>query len=155
MRKVDPSEMDARLGPAAVSRPLSDALGTTDLAVNYYELDPGESTAYGLHAHDDQEEVFYVLSGRLRFETDGDPVHAEAGELVRVGRGEYQRSHNDGDERATVLAMGAPRDGGDTEVLRSCADCGRRTPQDLGMTEDRSAVQARCTVCGSVTGEFD
>lgn len=155
MRKVDPSEMDSRLGPAAVSRPLSDALGTTDLAVNYYELEPGESTAYGLHAHDDQEEVFYVLSGRVRFETRDEPVVATAGDVVRVGRGEYQRSHNDGDERATVLAMGAPRDGGDTEVLRSCAECGRRTPQDLEMTDDRSAVAARCTVCGNVTGEFD
>jgi len=155
MRKVDPSEMDTRLGPAAVNRPLSDALGTTDLAVNYYELEPGESTAYGLHAHDDQEEAFYVVAGRVRFETRDEPVVATAGEVVRVGRGEYQRSHNDGDERAVVLAVGAPRDGGDTEILRSCAECGRRTPQEIGMTEDRSAVVATCTVCGSVTGEFD
>jgi uncharacterized cupin superfamily protein len=155
MRKVDPSEMETRLGPAAVSRPLSDALGTTDLAINYYELAPGDSTAYGMHAHSDQEEVFYVLSGQVTFETREEPVTATAGEAVRVGRGEYQRSRNDGDERAVVLALGAPRDGGETEILRDCPDCGDPTPQELSMNDDRTAVLAACTVCGTVTGEFD
>ena len=143
------------MGPAEVIRPLSDALGTTDLAIDYYELASGESTAYGLHAHGDQEEVFYVLAGEVTFETRDDPVPVSAGELVRVGRGEYQRSHNDGNERARVLALGAPKDADETEILRTCHDREEHTVQDLSLDDDRPAVLARCVECGAVTGAFD
>ncbi len=155
MRKVDPGEMESRMGPAAVSRPLSDALGTTDLAINYFELAPGDSTAYGLHAHADQEEVFYVLRGEVTFETRDDPVRAAAGEVVRVGRGEYQRTRNETDDRAAVLALGAPRDGGESEVLRDCPECGEFTAQDVTMNDGRTAILTTCLDCGTVTGEFD
>ncbi|PSQ37993.1 cupin domain-containing protein [Halobacteriales archaeon SW_5_70_135] len=155
MRKIDPAETETGRVPADVIRPLSDALGTTDVAVNYYELAPGESTAYGLHAHGDQEDVFHVLSGEVTFETRDEPVRASAGELVRVGHGEYQRTRNGGEERAPVLALGAPKGGGDTEILRACPDCGTRTGQELSLNDDRTAVGARCVDCDTVTGEFD
>lgn len=154
MRTVDLSEMDTRMGPAAVIRPLTDALGTTDVAINYYELDPGESTAYGFHAHDDQEEVFYVLEGTLTFETEGEDVTVGTDEAVRFAPGEYQRSHNEGDRRARALVLGAPKEAGETEILRECADCGGRTPHGLEMAEDRSAILARCEECGAVTGRY-
>jgi mannose-6-phosphate isomerase-like protein (cupin superfamily) len=155
MRKVDLTEMESRMGPAAVSRPLTDALGTTDVAMNYYEIDPGESTAYGFHVHSDQEEVFYVQSGTVGFETAEGEVTVEAGEAVRFGPGEYQRSHNVGEERATLLVVGAPKEAGETEILRECEDCGERTPHGLEMAEDKSAILARCEECGTVTGRFD
>jgi uncharacterized cupin superfamily protein len=146
--------MEPRMGPAAVSRPLTDALGTTDVALNYYELDPGDSTAYGFHAHADQEEVFYVQSGTVTFETEGEEVQVGPGEAVRFAPGEYQRSHNRGDERASLLVVGAPKEAGETEVLRDCEACGERTPQDLEMADDKSAILARCESCGAVTGRF-
>jgi uncharacterized cupin superfamily protein len=154
MRKIDPTDMESRMGPAAVSRPLTDALGATNLAINYYELDPGDSTAYGFHAHADQEEVFYVRSGALTFETESGDVEVGAGEAIRFGPGEYQRSHNRGQDRVRVLVVGAPKEAGDTDVRRDCEDCGERTSHSLEMAEDKSAILARCERCGAVTGRF-
>jgi len=154
MRKVTVDDLDDRVGPASVSRPLSDALGTANLAANYYELAPGESSAYGRHAHADQEELFYVLDGAVTFRgRDGD-LAAGTGDVVRVGPGEFQRCVNDGDGRATVLAVGAPRDAGETEILRECPDCGGPTSQDLDLV-DGDTVVARCADCGAETGRFE
>lgn len=155
MRKVTLSDLDSRMGPADVIYPLTDALGAANLALNYYELEPGESFAYGFHAHERQEEVFYVQQGTVTFRTvDGD-VTVEAGELARFGPGEYQRGVNRGDERVVAVALGAPQDAGGTEILRECADCGGETPQSLELADDRSAVVAHCEECGAETGRFD
>src|SRR6056297_3880941 len=96
MEKVRIEDVEARAsGPADVKRPLTSVLGATDLAVNYYELAPGDSFAFGYHAHSDQEEVFYVQSGTVTFETEEGPVEVSAGELVRFAPGEYQRGVNE------------------------------------------------------------
>lgn len=79
MRKRDVSEMESRMGPASVIRPLTDALGLSDFAMNYYELEPGECFAYGFHAHEKQEEVFYVQAGTVTFETLEGDVEVGAG----------------------------------------------------------------------------
>jgi len=41
-----------------VRRPVSQALGAEHVAMNYFELAPGDSFSGGLHTHHDQEEVF-------------------------------------------------------------------------------------------------
>jgi uncharacterized cupin superfamily protein len=154
MRKRDVGDMSSRMGPASVIRPLTDALGLANLAMNYYELEPGESFAYGFHAHENQEEVFYVQSGTATFETvDGD-VEVDAGELVRFAPGEYQRGTNRGDDRVVALAIGAPQDAGETEILRECEDCGERTPHRLELADGTDAVLAICEGCGAETGRF-
>jgi uncharacterized cupin superfamily protein len=155
MRTVRLDDLENRLGPASVSRPLSDALGTSDVALNHYELEPGESSAYGLHAHESQEEVFYVESGTVTFHTLDGTLTAAAGTVVHVGPGEFQRCVNESDARATVLAIGAPREAGETEVLRECETCGVRTPQSLSLADDKETVEATCEECGAVTGRFE
>ncbi|MFB6271199.1 MAG: cupin domain-containing protein, partial [Halobacterium sp.] len=121
MRTVRLDDLDSRMGPADVSLPLTDALGAANVALNYYELDAGDSFAYGVHAHQEQEEVFYVLSGTVTFHTldvddSGDVEDGErevrAGELARFSPGEFQRGVNEGDERVEALAIGAPQDAG-------------------------------------------
>ncbi|WP_327053293.1 cupin domain-containing protein [Halomicrococcus gelatinilyticus] len=155
MEKIRIDDAKSYMGPADVKRPLTKELGTENVALNYYELAPGDSFAFGYHAHEDQEEVFYVQSGTVTFETADDPVAVGAGEAVRVAPGEFQRGVNEGDERVVALAVGAPRDAGETEVRRHCEDCGERTPNDIEMTEDRDALVTRCVDCGAVTGRFD
>jgi len=108
MKRQSLDEMESRMGPADVVRPLTDALGAADMALNYYELAPGDSFAYGYHAHDAQEEVFYVQEGAVTFTTAEGDVEVGAGELVRFGPGEYQRGVNRGDERVVALAPGVP-----------------------------------------------
>ncbi|RBI63359.1 cupin domain-containing protein [halophilic archaeon] len=155
MEKVRIDDVSSYAGPADVKRPLTDALGAEDVAVNYYELAPGDSFAFGYHAHEDQEEVFYVQSGTVTFETEVGDVAVAGGEAVRFGPGEFQRGVNETDERVVALALGAPRDSELTELRRRCGECGERTPNEIEATDDRDALLTRCLDCGSVTGRFD
>jgi uncharacterized cupin superfamily protein len=155
MRKRSLADMESRMGPAAAVRPLTDALGLTDVAINHYELEPGDSFAYGFHAHAEQEEVFYVTSGTATFETETGEVEVDAGELVRFGPGEFQRGHNRGGERVHALAIGAPQETGGSVIVRECPECGDGTEQSIELAEDRDAVVAVCEECGTETGRFD
>ena len=142
------------MGPAADKRALSSALDTESVALNYYELAPGDTFGFGYHRHPQQEEVFYVLEGTATFETEDGDVDVGAGEAVRFAPGEWQLGRNDGDERVVALAMGAPRDARETEMLRECPDCGGRTGNAIEMTDDRDALVTRCLECDAETGRF-
>ncbi|WP_255151664.1 cupin domain-containing protein [Halorarius halobius] len=160
MEKADIESLDSWMGPADVKRPVGRALGADHAAINYYELDPGESFAFGYHTHADQEEVFYVLDGEATFET-GDPdgeteeVTVAAGELVRFGPGEWQQGWNRGDERVRALAVGAPQDSGETTILRECESCGERTEQRVEATEEGDELVTLCVECDAISGRFD
>ncbi|MFC7156480.1 cupin domain-containing protein [Halomarina halobia] len=154
MRKVRIDDVAGWMGPADVKRPLGRELGTEDVAVNYFELAPGESFAFGYHRHADQEEVFYVQRGTVTFETEDGELLVEAGEAARFAPGEYQQGWNRGDERVVALAIGAPADATETEILRECADCGDRTPQRIEPTDGRDALVTLCAGCGAETGRF-
>ncbi|WP_136717124.1 cupin domain-containing protein [Halorientalis salina] len=155
MDQTNVDDVDDRMGPADVKRPVSDALGTTDMVLNYYELAPGESLGFGYHRHSDQEEVFYIAQGTVTFETEEGDVTATEGECVRFEPGEWQLGTNEGEERVVALAMGAPEEMGDTEMLRECTDCGGRTEQELELTDDRDAILTLCVECGAETGRFE
>jgi uncharacterized cupin superfamily protein len=164
MRTVRLDDLDSRMGPADRTLPLTDVLGVANVALNYYELETGDSFAYGVHAHENQEEVFYVLDGTVTFRTldvgesggvEGDEREVGAGELARFAPGEFQRGVNEGDERVRALAIGAPQDAGETEILRECEDCGERTSQSVELADDHSEIRAVCDECGAVTGRFD
>jgi uncharacterized cupin superfamily protein len=154
MEKVNIADAASRMGPADVKRPLADALGATDLALNYYELAPGDSLGFGYHRHADQEEVFYVQSGTVTFETDSGDVPVESGEVVRFAPGEWQLGTNEGDERAVVLAVGAPREAGELTMVRHCAGCDERTEQSIELSDERDAVVTVCVDCDAETGRF-
>lgn len=154
MERLRIAAVDNALGPAAEKRRLTRPLGAADLALNYYELAPGDAFAFGYHRHADQEEVFVVESGTVTFETADGPVAVGAGEVVRFDPGEFQRGVNRGDERVRALAIGAPRDGGETEIRRRCADCGERTPQAVERAPHGDALVTRCIECGGTTGRF-
>jgi mannose-6-phosphate isomerase-like protein (cupin superfamily) len=159
MERVSIDDIDSYMGPADIKRPLTDALGASDLAINYYELDSGDSFAFGRHRHTEQEEVFYVQQGTVTFET-GEPdaehetVTVGPGEAVRFGPGEWQRGVNEGEERVVALALGAPQETGETTVTRECPDCGERTEADVRMADDRDALVTICKGCSAETGRF-
>ena len=112
-------------GRDAEMRPLTDALGTEDMAINHYRLDPGEGFSGGLHAHLDQEEVFVILSGTATFETESDAVEVGAGEAIRFAPGEYQTGSNDGEEPVEALRP----------TRRRCAS--RRSAANVDTTRSR------------------
>lgn len=154
MEKVRIDEIENSIQPAAVMRHLTDPLGLTDLAVNYYELEPGDSFAFAYHSHEIQEEVFHIYEGTATFETVDGPLIVEAGEAVRFDRGEFQRGWNRGDERVRALALGAPLEYGEQTTLRHCPDCGEMTDNRLAGGEDGQSVAAYCKSCETETGRW-
>ena len=120
MEKVEINEVRNEVNPMEVHevrRPVSDALGTDHFAMNYFELEPGESFSGGLHAHHDQEEVFYVQSGEATFDIADQPdssatesVTVGADEVIRFFPGSSRRGNNDPDDDVAGFAFGAPSD---------------------------------------------
>ncbi|WP_135820834.1 cupin domain-containing protein [Halostella litorea] len=158
MEKVAIDEVDNQVNPLgvhSVRKPVSGALGTEHFAMNYFELDAGESFSGGLHAHGDQEEVFYVESGTATFEVglDREAVTVEAGELIRFPPGQFQKGYNDGDERVVGWALGAPGATHDWDELQSrvyCPDCEAERTHDVDLVE--GTFELTCTECGAVQG---
>jgi uncharacterized cupin superfamily protein len=138
-------------------RILTGALGTTELAINRYDVPPGGRIGGGYHAHHDQEEVFYVVSGVATFETEAGDVDVAPGEVIRFAPGEFQLGYNAGDEPLGLIALGAPRESREVEAVRECTACGevfhRRRPQFMGtgVAPDEPAREAACPVCGAGT----
>lgn len=154
MEKVRIDDVDTVIQPCRDMRPLTRALGASDLAINYYELDPGDSFAYAYHAHGVQEELFYVQEGTATFDTEDGSVTVEAGEVVRFPPGEYQRGWNRGEETVVALALGAPLEYGDIPKYRDCEACGEATLNRLEYVEDGEARVALCEECGAETGRW-
>ena len=163
MRKVAIDDVDIELSPLgvhSVRRPVSDALGTDHFAMNYFELEPGESFSGGLHTHHDQEEVFYVQSGEATFEVADEPstdatesVTVGAGEVIRFPPGQFQEGSNDADNDDPVVgfAFGAPSSKHDWDSIESvmpCSECGEETGHGLSLTEEQT-FEFTCTECGN------
>lgn len=171
---IEPLSPDARDVPDGAradavggARILTDPLGTTDLSINHYELEPGESFSVSTHRHGTQEELFYVISGTATFEigdgearsvsdnrsrSDDGVVTVGAGEVVRIPPGTFQFGTNDGNEPVTALALGAPRDYEDeTEWLVRCEDCDERTVHVFEETAETGEYVYRCRNCEGET----
>ncbi|AUX09568.1 cupin domain containing protein [Halalkaliarchaeum desulfuricum] len=154
MKKVRIDEVENSVQPAAVMRHLTEPLGATDLAINYYELEPGDSFAFAYHDHEVQEELFYIMEGTATFDTADGPIEVAAGEIIRFGREEFQRGWNRGDERVRALALGAPLEYGRQHKLRYCPDCEEETENRLERVADETAVVGYCKNCDAETGRW-
>lgn len=143
------------MGVNSVRRPLSDPLGVEEMAIVYYELEPGEQFSGGLHAHDDQEEVFIVIDGEATFEVGErreERLTVGAGEAVRFAPGEYQVGRNEGDATLTAVAIGAPGTSHDWGAIRSpvpCPSCDEVTTH--GVREPDDGMVVYCLDCGTET----
>lgn len=148
--RLDAVESYTRPGKSFI--PLSDILDTTGLAINYYEVAPGESIGDCYHRHHEQEEVFYVLSGTATFDIETGDVAVGPNELIRFAPGEWQQGMNRGEDHLRVLALGAPREEGPTDLRRECETCGERTA--VARTQTERALVFTCADCGTETGRY-
>jgi uncharacterized cupin superfamily protein len=133
--------------PGTTVRGLSEALGTTDVAINHYRLEPGEAFAGGMHTHMDQEEVFYVVEGEATFETQEGEFAVAPGEAVRFAPGDYQRGRNDGDGPVEALALGAPKESTDVRIPQPCPECG--DSENLRAIPAEEGFAFECPECGA------
>ena len=82
-------------------------LGVTSFGLQVIELPPN-FTHYPQHdhTHDEQEEVYAVLSGRATLQAGGEDHVLEPGTFARVGPGEKRKIVTD-EEGVRILAIGA------------------------------------------------
>jgi len=147
MEKATVEEIpDSQMGAADV-RNVADALGTTDLAMNRFRVAPGEALTEGMHAHLDQEEVFYVLEGTATFETPEGTHEVDSGEVIRFAPGEYQQGRNEGEEELSVLALGAPKNSTELRVPMACPECAESDSMAVRMSEEGMTLE--CPECGA------
>ncbi len=74
------------------------------------------------HSHDNEDELFYILKGRLRLEIEGgDPVDLEEGELFVVKKGVRHLPIADGECHVMLIERKATRHTGNetSELTRS------------------------------------
>ncbi|QFU83677.1 cupin domain-containing protein [Natronorubrum aibiense] len=152
MKKVTIDDVDVEPNPMgihSVRRPISQALGMTDFAMNYFELEPSESFSGGFHTHHDQEEVFYVQEGVATFDTEDGEVTVKAGDVIRFAPGEFQQGYNDSDDRVVGFAFGAPGAKHDWEEIESmvyCRHCEAEVGHGLSLT-DEGTFRLTCGDC--------
>lgn len=108
---ITPADLPAEPDRPCVRLSVSDAAGVESVAVNVYEADPGEQLPLEYHYHDEQEEVFYVLSGPLAVETPERTFEVRTDELFVVDPRSSHRAYNPdtAESSVRVLAIGAPR----------------------------------------------
>ncbi|MFC6719341.1 cupin domain-containing protein [Natrialbaceae archaeon GCM10025810] len=106
---TDLSEND-EIPPDLTVGALDEVLEIDDVRLKLWYFEPGEEIGY--HAHNEQEEIFYVLEGEfsLKLGRSGEEEYVEAGPgTFWIAKPEVGHGHrNVGDERGVVLAIGAP-----------------------------------------------
>lgn len=124
---------------------LGSTLGTTDVAINRYQVAPGEELPAGLHAHHDQEELFIVLAGEATFWTLEETITVGTHAAVRFAPGEYKMTANEGETSLELLALGAPRESNDISIPVTCPSCG---DADLRL-DGEGGFSFVCPVCSA------
>src|SRR5919108_6617909 len=87
-------------------RMMTEGLGADQVAFTYRRMPPesGGKGSYG-HLHKTQEEIYYVVSGRLQFKLGDDIVDAPAHTAVRVGPEVVRSVWNDSDADAELVIV--------------------------------------------------
>ena len=83
---------------------LSRALGTEQVAFSHRRMpaQTGGKGSYG-HRHKTQEEVYYVMSGKLQFKLEDEVVELEGGTVIRIAPGVVRSIWNDEPEDAELV----------------------------------------------------
>jgi quercetin dioxygenase-like cupin family protein len=98
------------LGEGYGFRKIRKGLGVTAFGVNAIVLPPSYET--GRHYHDEQEELYFVHSGRVGIEFgDGSTHELEAGGLARVDASTVRRLKNLSDSEDAVYVIVGGKDG--------------------------------------------
>ena len=94
------------LGSGPGFRKIRRALEVKELGVNAIVL-PGELET-GFHFHDEQEELYFVHSGRIEIEFgDGERFELGPGGMARVDAPTHRKVRNLGTEEAVYVVVGA------------------------------------------------
>jgi quercetin dioxygenase-like cupin family protein len=119
VRKVD---FDAfmKAGPSErKSQPLIDhGTGVSTCTINYIQTPAGGGSPAGMHVHD-VDQIFYVLSGTMSIEIEGQEHACPPGSLIVFPKGVPHRNWNAGSEPTVHLAFNTPSPDPDKPFARS------------------------------------
>ena len=93
------------LGEGFGFRKIREALGITAFGANAIVFAPG--VVGRAHSHAEQDELYFVHRGTIRFEVGGETRDVGPGGLVHVASTTPRRLSNTTDEEAVVLVVGA------------------------------------------------
>jgi mannose-6-phosphate isomerase-like protein (cupin superfamily) len=104
----DVEDMGERFGyaPNMEARFARKPLKLEKSGVSYFKIAPSFRVPFG-HRHDEQEEIYVLLSGTGRVKLDDEIVDLKAMDAVRIPVG-TKRGFEAGPEGAELLAFGAP-----------------------------------------------
>ena len=106
LRSVDFATLEA--SSQRFSQPLLDRdSGATSCGVNCIKTPAGEGSPAGLHTHA-VDQLFYILSGTMSLEIEGEQYQAGPGTLVVFPAGVPHRNWNAGSEPTVHLAINVP-----------------------------------------------
>ena len=94
----------------------SEKMGKTTLFSSEHVLvglnafEPGQK--HSLHAHDDMDKIYHVVSGRGVFLLEGRELDMRGGEMLIAPLGVPHGIHNTGEERLLVIAILTPAPAG-------------------------------------------
>jgi uncharacterized cupin superfamily protein len=93
------------LGDGYGFRKVRGPLGVTAFGVNVIVVPPGKESVH--HYHDEQDELYFVHSGRAQFHVDGKTEELGPGGLCHVESTTPRFFSNVGDDDLVVLIVGA------------------------------------------------
>lgn len=154
-QKIDVEALSSAPAPCREKKEVDEAVEASAFGFNVYEADPGEQIPWGSHRHPDHEELFYVISGALEFETPAGTYRVEAGEAFFIPADHPNSSRAVGDEPARAVAVGAPKETDQAILSEECPECGEVTDREFEKTEENGerVVRLYCTNCGAKVGE--
>ena len=103
------------LSPDMEYRPAREPLEGEHSAISYLRLAPGFRMPFG-HTHEQQEEIYLVVSGSVRMKLDDEIVELQAWDAIRVAP-EVARAPEAGPNGAEIVAFGAPQVAQDSRML--------------------------------------
>lgn len=108
---IDPDTLKPEPDRPSEMRYISEAANMENMGLRVYDVAPGEDIPLsGIHYHDEQEEVFYLVEGELRVETPDEEYSITAGQFFVAEPESPHRAYNDpaSNSDAKVIGMGAP-----------------------------------------------
>ncbi len=108
-RKASPADVESVVDPDDGGLWfLKGPLETRHLGFSVREMEPGTAGKRHDHAHDGQEEIYYVVDGTLEVEVGDDVVTLERDDALRVDAEETRQLHNRSDGVVRLVVAGAP-----------------------------------------------
>ena len=87
-------------------KPMKEPLETTQVALTYRRMPAktGAKGSYG-HAHDTQEEIIFVISGKVQVKVGDDVIDLPAKSAIRIAPKAFQGTWNEGPKDAEILII--------------------------------------------------